>query len=121
PEPLRYPARAGAGPPGRGGGRRAGRGKGTAALEGAMRSNFLSRAVGSRLRRALHLYWRFARGLTIGVRGVVLDGSGRVFLVKHSYVEGWHFPGGGGEPGETLRGAVERGPLEAGHCSLGRA
>src|SRR5438876_562300 len=61
PERARRAAEAGGG---------AGRGKGTAALEGAMRSNFLSRAVGSRLRRALHLYWRFARGLTIGVRGV---------------------------------------------------
>src|SRR6266568_1287488 len=105
PERARRAAEAGGG---------AGRGKGTAALEGAMRSNFLSRAVGSRLRRALHLYWRFARGLTIGVRGVVLDGSGRVFLVKHSYVEGWHFPGGGVEPGETLRDALEREIVEHG-------
>ena len=109
PERARRAAEAGGG---------AGRGKGTAALEGAMRSNFLSRAVGSRLRRALHLYWRFARGLTIGVRGVVLDGSGRVFLVKHSYVEGWHFPGGGVEPGETLRDALERELFEEGNIRL---
>ena len=34
------------------------------------------------LRRVLHLYWRFARGMTLGVRGVVLDGANRVFLVK---------------------------------------
>jgi hypothetical protein len=42
------------------------------------------------LRRIFHLYWRFARGMTLGVRGVVLDGEDRVFLVKHSYVSGWH-------------------------------
>src|SRR5215471_2255922 len=75
---------------------------------GAMRKNSASRALGPVMRRALHLYWRFARGLTLGVRAVVLDGGGRVFLVKHSYVEGWHLPGGGVERGETLRDALER-------------
>ena len=59
------------------------------------------------LRRLFHLYWRFARGMTLGVRAVVLDGENRVFLVKHSYVTGWHLPGGGVETGETLlRGAA---------------
>ncbi len=38
------------------------------------------------LRRIFHLYWWFARGMTLGVRAVVLDGNNRVFLVKHSYV-----------------------------------
>src|SRR4051812_41703311 len=46
------------------------------------------------LRRVMHFYWRFARGMTLGVRGLVLDGQGRIFLVKHSYVSGWHMPGG---------------------------
>ena len=36
------------------------------------------------LRRAFHLYWRMARGMTLGVRGVVLDGDGKVFLVSRS-------------------------------------
>ena len=46
------------------------------------------------LRRVFHLYWRFARGMTLGVRGVVLDSENRVFLVKHTYVSGWQLPGG---------------------------
>lgn len=44
------------------------------------------------LRRVLHVYWRFSRGLTLGVRGVIFDAQGRVFLIKHSYVTGWHLP-----------------------------
>jgi len=83
-----------------------------------MRKNSARRALGPGVRRALHLYWRFARGLTLGVRAVVLDGSGRVFLVKHSYVEGWHLPGGGVERGETLRDALERELVEEGNIRL---
>ena len=51
------------------------------------------RALEPALRRVMHLYWRFARAMTLGVRAVVIDGQGRVFLVKHSYVSGWHLPG----------------------------
>ena len=37
-------------------------------------------------RRVLHFYWRFSRGLTLGVRAVVIDHSGKVFLIVHSYI-----------------------------------
>jgi ADP-ribose pyrophosphatase YjhB (NUDIX family) len=69
-------------------------------------------------RPLLHLYWRFARGLTIGVRALVADEMGRVFLVKHSYVAGWHLPGGGVEAGESLMAALERELREEGNIEI---
>src|SRR3954469_2292553 len=70
------------------------------------------------LRRLLHFYWRIARGMTLGVRAVVIDGDGRVFLVQHSYVAGWHLPGGGVEVGETFGQALERELMEEGNIEL---
>lgn len=70
------------------------------------------------IRRGMHLYWRFARPMTLGVRGAVFDGEGRVFLIKHSYVDGWHFPGGGVESGESLVLSLARELSEEGNLIL---
>jgi ADP-ribose pyrophosphatase YjhB (NUDIX family) len=70
------------------------------------------------LRRLLHFYWRFTRTVTLGVRALVIDQAGRIFLVKHSYVSGWHLPGGGVEPGETIVAALARELREEGNIEL---
>lgn len=53
-------------------------------------------------------FWRFSRAATLGVRGVACDAEGRVLLVKHTYLRGWHLPGGGVERGETAPYAIAR-------------
>jgi 8-oxo-dGTP pyrophosphatase MutT (NUDIX family) len=67
------------------------------------------------IRRVLHTYWRFSRGTTLGVRGLIIDDANRIFLVKHSYVAGWQMPGGGVEPGETVLDALIRELAEEGN------
>src|SRR5271170_6614288 len=56
------------------------------------------------------LRWSFLlmRPVTLGVRAIVADADERILLVRHGYVSGWHFPGGGVEPGETCVEAVAR-------------
>lgn len=53
-------------------------------------------------------YWRWRRPATLGVRGIARDEAGRVMLVKHTYSQGWHLPGGGVEKLETAREAAVR-------------
>ncbi|MDH4412345.1 MAG: NUDIX domain-containing protein [Rhizobium sp.] len=67
--------------------------------------------------RVLHVYFAISRGMTLGVRAACFDEAGRIFLVRHTYVPGWHMPGGGVERGETaiqalLKEMREEGNLE---------
>ncbi|HZP75908.1 MAG TPA: NUDIX domain-containing protein [Pseudolabrys sp.] len=70
------------------------------------------------VRSLMHLYWRFSRAATLGTRAAVIDRDGRVFLIKHSYVAGWHLPGGGVETDETMMLALKRELKEEGNIEL---
>ena len=63
----------------------------------------------TRLRsRAAHVIFLMTRPMTLGVRAVVIDSDGSVLLVRHGYVSGWHFPGGGVEVGESCLDGLKR-------------
>ncbi|MGV1752189.1 NUDIX domain-containing protein [Agrobacterium sp. CG674] len=53
--------------------------------------------------------------MTLGVRAACFDAQGRVFLVRHTYVPGWHMPGGGVERGETCVAALHKEIREEGN------
>jgi ADP-ribose pyrophosphatase YjhB (NUDIX family) len=61
---------------------------------------------------------RLSRGMTLGVRGAVLDEASRIFLVKHTYVPGWYLPGGGVDHGETVEAALARELMEEGNIKV---
>ena len=53
------------------------------------------------------LRWRLFHPMTVGVRVVLLRGD-EVLLIRHTYRDGWHLPGGGVDKGETLEAAASR-------------
>lgn len=59
------------------------------------------------LQRVALAYSRVSKGLTLGVRAVLVR-EGQVLLIRHTYVPGWYLPGGGVDAGETTVEAVER-------------
>ncbi|MEI8394927.1 MAG: NUDIX domain-containing protein [Rhodospirillaceae bacterium] len=73
-------------------------------LVSIIRAGGIPRSV-HRLRR---LWQRVVRPLTVGVRALAVDGTGRVLLVRHTYIPGWHLPGGRVDKGETAAAAAAR-------------
>ena len=71
--------------------------------------------------RLFHLWFLISRPMTLGVRGLVLDGEGRVLLVRHTYSRGWHMPGGGVEAGETMLTSLARELAEEGNIAMEEA
>ena len=82
------------------------------------RLNRVRRKCEPLLRRFFHAYFLVVRSMTLGVRAVVLDAENRVFLVRHSYINGWYLPGGGVDLGETMEQAMRRELKEEGDIDL---
>jgi ADP-ribose pyrophosphatase YjhB (NUDIX family) len=57
--------------------------------------------------------------MTLGVRALAFDTEGRLLLVKHSYVSGWHLCGGGIDRGETAVEALTKELREEANVELG--
>ncbi|RKD66601.1 ADP-ribose pyrophosphatase YjhB (NUDIX family) [Rhizobium sp. WW_1] len=68
--------------------------------------------------RLLHVYFVLTRSMTLGVRAACFDRDGRIFLVRHSYIAGWHMPGGGVERHETVGQALEKELREEGNLMI---
>lgn len=57
--------------------------------------------------RLFQIWHKLSRPMTLGVRIAAFNEQGEVFLVRHTYVDGWHFPGGGVERGQTMIQAMQ--------------
>ncbi|WP_428977502.1 NUDIX domain-containing protein [Pseudohoeflea suaedae] len=68
--------------------------------------------------RVIHIWFALSRAMTFGVRAACFDEEGRIFLVRHSYVPGWHMPGGGVERGQTAGEALARELQEEGNLAI---
>lgn len=58
------------------------------------------------------------KSATLGVRGFLLNSSGKIFLVRHKFVAGWHLPGGRVAQDESAVMALARELEERGNITL---
>lgn len=65
-----------------------------------------------------HTVFALTRSMTMGVRAACFDKDGRLFLVRHSYIPGWHMPGGGVERRETAEAALYKELREEGNLTV---
>ena len=68
--------------------------------------------------RIFQSWFRLSRPMTLGVRAVVENEAGHVFMIRHTYTPGWYLPGGGVEKAETSLESLERELLEEGGFRL---
>lgn len=73
-----------------------------------MKSNKISTLFFKTLTRIQRTLQRWLGASTVGVRVMVLNESQEIMLVKHTYISGWHLPGGGVKHGEALQAAALR-------------
>jgi ADP-ribose pyrophosphatase YjhB (NUDIX family) len=77
------------------------------------------KTLGQRLvLRFFHLWFLLTRPMTLGVRAIVIDAESRIFLVRHTYIPGWHLPGGGVEAGESVVASLARELSEEGNIVM---
>ena len=57
---------------------------------------------------AFRLLTRITGKRGAGVKALVVTPGGHIVLVRHSYMQGWHFPGGGMKRRETAEQAILR-------------
>jgi ADP-ribose pyrophosphatase YjhB (NUDIX family) len=60
------------------------------------------------LRPVQRMWWRVRRPTVMGASGLVVNAAGEWLLVRHTYMPGWHFPGGGVGKRESVLAALHR-------------
>ncbi len=64
------------------------------------------------------MYCFLVRPIRMGVRVLMVQGE-KIWLVRHTYMDGWFLPGGGLKKWETLEAAARREALEETGAELG--
>ena len=61
------------------------------------------------IRKVLHMYFLFTRPLTLGARALIYDkSSNAIYLIKHTYQQGWSLPEDGVKIGANELFALQR-------------